>query len=175
MPADFPTSASLQEPADRWRERVRAAWRRLRRFLRVLFLAALWALLAMLPWVLAAGTVLLWLAGTLRAAWAVEAVYGPGIPHPAALWALQGATVVACLALPVQRLAARKWNAVWGSLAVSGAGGLLFAWALPRLLVRAPLETLLFPTALGMALHVFITVRLRWRLGSVTSPTGETN
>ena len=153
-----------QEAAAVWRARLGRAWVRLRRFLRVLLLAALYALVAALPWVLAAGTVLLWLAGTLRAAQAVAAVYGPGLTHPVALWALQGAAVITCLALPVQRLAAKQRRSdLWGALAVSGAGGLLFAWALPRLMERAPLETLLFPAALGLALHTLFTLRFKFK------------
>jgi len=160
-----PTPAPPQEAADVWRERLRRAWERLLRFLRVLLLAALTAVLLALPWVLAAGTVLLWLAGIFRATQAVAAVYGPGLTHPVPLWAIQVAPVLAGLALPVLRLASKETRGdLWGALAVAGAGEWLFAWALPRLLAYAPLETLLFPAALGLALHTFFTLRFKFKL-----------
>jgi len=163
-----PTPTTSQG-ADYRRERVRSAWVRLVLFLRVLVLAALYAVLLALPWVLAAGTVLLWLAGTLRAVQAVQAVYGPGLTHPVPLLAIQAVPVLVSLALPVQRLASKARQDLWGALAVSGAGGLLFAWLLPWALRRWPLETLLFPAALGLALHMFIIVRFKFKFQVLSS------
>ena len=161
-PMNEPAAAPADQ-ATRLREYIKHQLAVVGKFLVILFLGLVAALLMALPWALRLASVLAWLAGAYVLMVAIGDLYSPFSPTPPVI-ALQFVvieTMVAWVGILLQR---RGKQDIWGGLAISGVLSLLMVrlgipylmqWQYSRLFLAV------LPPALATLLLFYITVRFR--------------
>lgn len=133
-------------------------------FLVTAALGVIAAVVLALPWILRAGSVLLWLAGGYEGIKCIEAVYGsttPKIP----LLALEFGVILGLVVWLMGVMIAKGAQAIWGGFA--SAGGAAYAaarWGIPALQahwIYADLFFRVLPAALFAMLLIVFSVRMR--------------
>ncbi len=155
-PAPDETAARLQADI---RARLAALWK----FITILFLALVAALLLALPWLLRVASVMVWLAGAYTLMVAIDNLYSP-FSRPFPVLTLQFVVILTMVGWVGFLLQRRGKQDIWGGLAIGGVLSLLATrLGLPSLTQwqYADLFLAVLPPATAALLLFYIAIRLR--------------
>ena len=112
-------------------ENIQKSMRSLVEFLKILVLGMIAALLLVLPWLLRAAALLIWLAGGYAAITTIQFIYSPFSQYGEIL-VLQSAAIILLIAIALL-LTLAKQEFLWGGLAIGGALFVSVSYGMTRL------------------------------------------